>query len=91
MHNSVNTAPCVHVHVCRHDMFVCTVLTRVRFLLALELGGFGMRWYTVHEVVRGDRREGEGTGGRERGQEGGRGGKGREEWREVRGHSVDST
>ena len=49
------------------------VLTRVRFLLALELGGFGMRWYTVQEVVRGDRREGEGTGGRERGQEGGRG------------------
>ena len=48
--------------------YVCMyVLTRVRFLLALELGGFGMRWYTVQEVVRGDRREGEGTGGRERG------------------------
>ena len=47
--------------------YVCMyVLTRVRFLLALELGGFGMRWYTVQEVVRGDRREGEGTGGRER-------------------------
>ena len=69
----------VHVHtvltplrVCMYTCagktctYVCThVLTRVRFLLALELGGFGMRWYTVQEVVRGDRREGEeGKGGK---------------------------
>ena len=45
-------------------MYTCThipmyVLTRVRFLLAFELGGLGMMWYTVKEEMKGERKGGE--------------------------------
>ena len=62
---------CVHVCLCVRVCVCVTYLrTRVRFLLALELGGLVMRWYTVQEGRRG---EGEGRGG-----EGWRGGDRRE-------------
>ena len=47
------------------------MLTRVRFLLAFELGGLGMMWYTVKEEVKWERKGGEG-GGRSEGENGGK-------------------